>query len=80
MNLKREKSFEQFLKLERNEDQGTEITLYISTGKETTELVDYTGQDIEQVIGIVEGVFKSINIDEVFDDEIVKRHNYKAVS
>ena len=51
---------------------GTEITLYISTGKETTELVDYTGQDIEQVIGIVEGVFKSIDIDEVFDDETSK--------
>ncbi len=51
---------------------GTEITLYISTGKETTELVDYTGQDIEQVMGIVEGVFKSIDIDEVFDDETSK--------
>ena len=52
--------------------RGTEITLYISTGKETTELVDYTGQDIEQVIGIVDGVFKSIKIDEVFDDETSK--------
>ena len=51
---------------------GTEITLYISTGKEMAELVDYTGQDIEQVIGIVENVFKSIKIEEVFDDEISK--------
>jgi eukaryotic-like serine/threonine-protein kinase len=51
---------------------GTEITLYISTGKEMTELVDYTGQDIEQVIGIVENMFKSVKIEEVFDDEITK--------
>ena len=51
---------------------GTEITLYISTGKEATELVDYTGQDIEQVIGIVDEMFKSIKIEEVFDDEISK--------
>ena len=38
MNLKREKSFELFLKLEKNERSGTEITLYVSTGKEKTEL------------------------------------------
>ncbi|WP_172369733.1 Stk1 family PASTA domain-containing Ser/Thr kinase [Sporosarcina jiandibaonis] len=49
---------------------GTEITLYISTGKEATELTDYTGRDIEQVKGIVENMgFKSVKIDEVFDNE-----------
>ena len=47
---------------------GTEVTLYISTGKEPSELDDYTGRDIEQVIGIVEDMFKSIKINEVFDD------------
>lgn len=51
---------------------GTEITLYISTGKETADLVDYTGQDIEQVIGIVEDVFKTIKLEHVFDDKISK--------
>ncbi|WP_210469445.1 Stk1 family PASTA domain-containing Ser/Thr kinase [Sporosarcina sp. 6E9] len=52
--------------------RGTEITLYISMGKEATELDDYTGQDIEQVSKIVENMFKSVKVEEVFDDEITK--------
>ena len=48
----------------------TEITLYVSIGKETAPLSDYTDRDFEQVMGILDDSrFKSIKSKKVYSDE-----------
>ena len=46
------------------------ITLYVSIGKETTTLSDYTDRDYEQVKGVLDNYgFKSIEPKKVYSDE-----------
>lgn len=50
----------------------TLITLYVSIGKEKTELTDYTDRNIDQVMDILENYgFKSTNSKDVYSDEPV---------
>ncbi|WP_342512648.1 Stk1 family PASTA domain-containing Ser/Thr kinase [Sporosarcina sp. FSL K6-1522] len=49
---------------------GFEVNLYISTGKETMQLENYTMRDYETVRNLLAPLeFKSIRPDQVFDDE-----------
>ena len=51
-------------------DRESEIQLFISTGKETTELADYVGRNIEQATELLEDQnFKSVEQNEEFSDE-----------
>lgn len=54
------------------EDEGTEISIYVSTGKETIQFPDYEGRDYEQVVSMLETQnFASIEIEEVYSEEQV---------
>ncbi|MGG0718877.1 Stk1 family PASTA domain-containing Ser/Thr kinase [Robertmurraya massiliosenegalensis] len=53
--------------------EGTSIDLYVSTGKEKVELLDYTGRSFEDVYQLLdnrERKFKDIVKNEVNDDEV----------
>lgn len=57
---------------EKKRPSKTLITLYLSIGKETTELADYTSRDIDQVMDILENYdFKSVDQNPVYSDEPV---------
>ncbi len=54
----------------KKRDVGSSITIYISTGKETTEFPDYTTRDYNQVANLLDSFgFKSITPEEIFADE-----------
>lgn len=49
--------------------EGAEVNIYISIGKETITLRDYTGRKIDDVLRELEDVgFSTIDIEEVFDE------------
>lgn len=49
--------------------EGTKVSLYISTGKETFALSDYTGRQFDDVVNLLSGEhFKDIDKEEVYDD------------
>lgn len=51
-------------------DRESEIQLFISMGKEKTELADYVGRNIDQTMELLEGQnFKSVNQEPEFSDE-----------
>lgn len=50
-------------------DKESEIQLFISLGKESSELADYVGRDIEQTLALLESKFEDINQKEKFSDE-----------
>lgn len=53
-------------------DKGTEIHLFVSLGKETSTIADYTGRDIDQVKTLLQNSdLRTIRIDEVFSSKAV---------
>lgn len=51
-------------------DEGTEISLFVSTGKETVTLEDYTDKDISQITKVLAALnFKDIITNEQFSDK-----------
>ena len=51
-------------------DEGTEVNMYISSGKERTTLVDYEGSNIDQVMGFLASQeFKSVDTREEYSNE-----------
>ncbi|MCG7342821.1 Stk1 family PASTA domain-containing Ser/Thr kinase [Sporosarcina sp. ACRSL] len=54
---------------DKKRDIGSSVTLYVSIGKETMELTDYTGRDYEEIANFLEGFgFKSIEPDWTHSD------------
>lgn len=50
--------------------EGAEVNLYVSLGREKLEFLDYTGRQINDVLGLLEDLgFKDITIEEVFSEE-----------
>lgn len=47
----------------------TEIQLYLSLGKESSEIADYVGRNIEQTLELLESRFLSVNQTEEFSEE-----------
>lgn len=52
-------------------EKGTEITLYVSIGKEKIEMEDYVGQDYDRIEGLLEDQFKSIRSIEQYSDKTI---------
>lgn len=50
--------------------EGTTVNVYISTGKEKMELLDYTGRAYEDVFQLLKDQFKDITKKEVNDDTV----------
>lgn len=50
-------------------DKESEIQLFISLGKESSELADYVGRDIEQTVELLGSRFEDITQKEQFSDE-----------
>lgn len=49
---------------------GSPVTLYVSTGKKTTEMTDYTGRDFDdEFASFLENIFKSVDTKNVHSDE-----------
>ncbi|CAM3081283.1 Stk1 family PASTA domain-containing Ser/Thr kinase [Filibacter tadaridae] len=54
----------------KKREVGSSVILYVSTGKETTEMADYTNRDYTQVTGFLDSFgFKSIKPNKIFSDE-----------
>ena len=47
----------------------SEIQLYISLGKESSQMADYVGRNIDQTLNLLESRFLSVNQTEQFSDE-----------
>ncbi|TAA70436.1 Stk1 family PASTA domain-containing Ser/Thr kinase [Planococcus salinarum] len=47
----------------------SEIQLYLSLGKESSEIADYVGRNIEQTLELLESRFQSVNQTEQFSEE-----------
>ncbi|MCZ2258833.1 Stk1 family PASTA domain-containing Ser/Thr kinase [Sporosarcina sp. G11-34] len=54
----------------RSRDFGSPVSLYVSIGKETDELEDYTGRSFTQVASLLANYVKSIESEEVFSDQV----------
>lgn len=53
----------------KKREVGTEVMLYVSTGKEKIELMDYTGSDFEQIKDLLDEFgFESIKQEDVYAD------------
>ncbi|MFC4409261.1 Stk1 family PASTA domain-containing Ser/Thr kinase [Chungangia koreensis] len=53
-------------------DEGTEISLYVSTGKETITLEDYRGKDISQITTLLDSLnFANIRTEKRYSDQPV---------
>ena len=50
-------------------DKETEVHLFVSSGKETSAIVDYVGQDINQVKRLLQNQLLDIKVEERFDSE-----------
>lgn len=54
----------------KKRELGTSVTLYVSKGKDTMEMTDYTGKDYDEIFNFLQGFhFKSIKADPVYSDE-----------
>lgn len=65
----------------RKRDVGTEVTLYVSIGKEKIELEDYVGKEYNQVSSLLVNLGFKIEFEEVFADEregVIINQNPKA--
>lgn len=49
-------------------DKGTEVSLFVSLGKETVTLDDYTGKSIEQILPFLKD-FKEVHTNKEFNDQ-----------
>lgn len=55
--------------------EGTTVDLYVSTGAETEEVLDYRGRAYDDVLNLLKDDYKDIRIkEEVYDDEIPAGH------
>ena len=53
-------------------EKGTEVNLFVSSGKETAELLDYTGRDVEDVTELLQNQnFRSIESESAFSSQPV---------
>ncbi|MBQ9032935.1 MAG: Stk1 family PASTA domain-containing Ser/Thr kinase [Parasporobacterium sp.] len=69
-SIARDYVIEQSVKSGVNLETGQEITLTVSSGKETVQLENYTGQEKEQVIVKLESLGFRVKESEVYDENI----------
>ncbi|MBE1553510.1 Stk1 family PASTA domain-containing Ser/Thr kinase [Sporosarcina limicola] len=66
----------------KKRDKGTSVKLFVSTGKETMELEDYTGRDYTQIYSLLASYGFKVDSEEEFNDEptgtILKQNHEKG--